>query len=232
MQTIQGDGFTVTIIKSRRKTSALKIKDGVVSIHIPNRLPLTFAKEFVLKKTTWIKNKLEQQSHQKLAERHFVNDEELLFLGNTYRFRLIQSDSSPAIIKTAHHIEFHGRLNRVSKTTIRATLISWYKQQATLYLESRTALLARHIKLTPRSITVKTYKARWGSCGVHGDIQFNWKLLLMPISIIDYVITHELCHIKHHNHSAQFWLLVGHCLPTFKSARLWLKDNAYTINSL
>ena len=230
MQTIQGDGFIVTVKKSsRRKTTALKIKDRDVSIHIPARLPLKFAKEFVLQKTAWIQKNLIAQTLKQPQQKQFINGEEFLFLGDKYILQLIQTDSSPAIIKTPLDIEFHGRLNRLSVSGIRTALIHWYKQQAEDYLKSRTAEIAGKINFGPQSITVKTYKSRWGSCGIKGDIQYNWKLLLAPPNIIDYVIIHELCHLKHHNHSAKFWNLVNLYCPTFKTARLWLKNNGHLL---
>ena len=135
MQTIQGDGFIVTVIKSnRRKTTALKIKDGVVSIHIPTRFPLKHARAFVLQKTAWIQHKLEAQSLKVPQEKQFSEGEDFLFLGKHYSLNLIQEEKSPSVRKTPQNITLYGRLNRLSKTAIRAALINWYKQQATHYL--------------------------------------------------------------------------------------------------
>ncbi|NOQ81410.1 MAG: DUF45 domain-containing protein [Methylophaga sp.] len=231
MQTIQGDGFIVTVIKSsRRKTTALKIRDGEVSIHIPNRLPLKFAREFITQKSRWIQNKLADQSLKQVQEKQFIEGEIFLFLNENRTLRLIQAESAPTIKINSQQLEFYGRLSRLSKTAIRAALVRWYKLQAEAYLNSRTAEIAHKINLTPHSITVKTYKARWGSCSIHADIQYNWKLMLAPANIIDYVIIHELCHIKHHNHSTDFWQLVEHHCPTFKSSRHWLKNNGYRLD--
>lgn len=226
MSTIQGDGFTVSVVKSdRRKTTALKIKNGEVSIHIPKRLPIAIARHFVQQKTPWIQQKLQELAHQPLPKRHFISGESLLYLGKKYKLQLVLSERKTTTIKTAQAIEIHGRLNNLSPAAIRAKLITWYKQQATLYLRSQTTSLADKTGLFPRSITVKTYKARWGSCGIQGDIQYNWKLMLAPPDIIDYVIIHELCHLEQHNHSAAFWQLVSTHCPDFKTARLWLKNN-------
>jgi predicted metal-dependent hydrolase len=231
MQTIQGDGFTVSVVKSgRRKTTALKIKNGEVSIHIPKRQSIEIARHFVKQKTPWIQQKLQHQTLQSLPEKHFIEGESLLFLGKDYQLQLIPVERPTTIIKTAQTIQIHGRVNILSKPAIRAALITWYKQQAELYLRSQTAFLTNKTGLTPRSITVKTYKARWGSCRMNGDIQFNWKLMLAPPDIIDYVIIHELCHLQQHNHSALFWQLVHTHSPHFKTARLWLKNNGATLD--
>jgi hypothetical protein len=104
-------------------------------------------------------------------------------------------------------------------------LTFWYQQQATDYITNRTHELVKATKLKPKSVTVKTYKARWGSCTIKGDIQFNWKLMMTPAAVIDYVIIHELCHLEQHNHSAKFWQLVEQFEPNYKTHRLWLKNN-------
>ncbi|PCJ31783.1 MAG: hypothetical protein COA90_05170 [Gammaproteobacteria bacterium] len=230
MQTIQGDGFIVEVIKSnRRKTAALKIKHNRVSIHIPSRLPLKFAQDFVIKKTPWIQQKLTEQSQQAPIDKQFIEGENFLFLGQDYALTLVHAEKSVSVSKTISQLKITGRLNRLSKNTLRASIITWYKQQATLYLRSRTAKLAKNTEFKPKTITVKTYKARWGSCGVRGDLQYNWKLILAPSDIIDYVIIHELCHLVHHNHSALFWGLVKKHCPNFKQAQQWLKQNGYRL---
>lgn len=232
MQTIQGDGFTVSVVKSsRRKTTALKIKNGEVSIHIPTRQSIEVARRFVQQKTPWIQQKLHQQAQQSLSlpEKHFIAGEPFLFLGKPYSLQLVPVDRPTTTIKTTQSIEIHGRLNKLSKVAVRATLIIWYKQQAELYLRSQSAFLTTQTGLSPRSITVKTYKARWGSCRMNGDIQYNWKLMLAPPDIIDYVIIHELCHLQQHNHSSAFWQLVQTHYPNFKMARSWLKNNGASL---
>ena len=230
MGIIQGDGFNVNIVKSkRRKTMALKVSRNSVSIHIPSSLPLAMAETFVAQKTPWIQQKLQQQSQRQPLVRQFIDNETFFFLGESYSLRLIQQNATATVIKTEQYIELHGRLNRLSKKTIRSTLICWYKQQAEHYLNSRTAWFANKTGLRPKSITIKTYKARWGSCNNHSDIQFNWKLIQAPPDIIDYVIIHELCHIQHHNHSPVFWQLVAKHYPEFKTARIWLKNNGHKL---
>lgn len=223
---IEGDGFTVNIIKSaRRKTMALKVNRHGVSIHIPSTLSLKMAHQFVAQKADWIKLKLEQQADRLPIEKKYCDGEEFLFLGETYSLQLRQQETSLSVNKVGSHIEVSGRLNRSSETSIKKVLINWYKSQADHYLTMRTQFWAEKTGLKPRSITVKTYKARWGSCRITGDVQFNWKLMLAPPAVIDYVIIHELCHLTHHNHSAAFWQLVAHHYPDFKQTRHWLKNN-------
>ncbi|MDQ7072857.1 MAG: SprT family zinc-dependent metalloprotease [Gammaproteobacteria bacterium] len=230
MTTIQGDGFTVTVVKSkRRKTMALKVTHNGVSIHIPHSLAITTADAFILKKQHWIKNKLFQQSQRILPEKQFIEGETFLLLDKPHTLRLYNANQNATVIKNNFDLEFRGRLKRLSVSAIRAAIITWYKHYANHYLTTRTQWLSEITGLYPTSITIKTYKARWGSCSNKGEINFNWQLILAPQAVVDYVIFHELCHLRHPNHSADFWSLVLHFCPDYKLHRQWLKNNGYLL---
>lgn len=230
MKTIKGDGFTVHVIKTnRRKTMSLKVARQGVTIRMPSRLPVSFAQDFIDQKSSWIKAKLYQHAQHPVFERQFVNGETVLFLGQSYSLQFKNAQSKPQISIVGNTIICHARLDKITKTAIRAAFIGWYKQQAQSYLTERSNKISQQTDLHAHSITVKTYRARWGSCTLSGHIQYNWKLLMAPPDVIDYVIIHELCHTKHHNHSATFWHLVETYMPDYRSARNWLKINGYCL---
>lgn len=108
---------------------------------------------------------------------------------------------------------------------VREALTRWLKKDAKvkagLYVEKH----AHRNALYPRSITIKTQKSRWGSCGAHNDINLNWLLILAPSEVFEYVVVHELCHIKERNHSSRFWGLVAEHLPDYQQRRRWLKEH-------
>ena len=81
------------------------------------------------------------------------------------------------------------------------------------------------LDLKPRSVSVEDFKSRWGSCSVEGDISFNWKIIMAPHGIIDYVVAHELCHMIEHNHSPAFWRHVERIIPDYRDRKDWLKEN-------
>lgn len=231
MKHIVIDNLSVKVIKSkRRKTMAIKIIDNVVSIHIPEQLPLIIAQDFITSKTTWIKAKLQQQSQRDISKKQFIEDEKFQYLGKEYTLKLIETSSPIKVSQKGNDIICHGRPQYLNNKSIRNALIKWYRTKATDYLTQRTQALATETRLNVGEIKVKTYKARWGSCSVKGDIQYNWKLILAPSTIIDYVIIHELCHTRHHNHSSAFWRLVEQLYPDFKIARQWLKVNGYQLD--
>lgn len=224
MNHIHPDGFHYTIIRSsRRKSMALVIKQGEVIVRIPTKLALSTAQDFVDKKRHWIKQKLEQLPTKQVKA--YTNGESFLFLGETYELKIHTSGPENTIKHDTHGITLYTKKKEMAAEGIKRQLEKWYRQQANEILTSRFYLLAKMHQFSPKSLTIKTYKARWGSCYRSGDIQLNWKLIMAPIEIIDYVILHELCHLHQHNHSRAFWQLVADVCPAFNDHKFWLKNN-------
>ena len=81
------------------------------------------------------------------------------------------------------------------------------------------------VGVNPKSVGIKTFKSRWGSCHLSGDILYNWNIVIAPNRIVDYVVVHELCHLKQHDHSDKFWKLVGQVIPDYAECKEWLRVN-------
>lgn len=112
---------------------------------------------------------------------------------------------------------------------IKDALIRWMKKQSKVQVEHWVKQHAERKQLFPQTIKIKTQKSRWGSCGIHNDININWLLIIAPPEILEYVVVHELCHIKIRNHSAHFWALVGEHLPDYQQRRQWLKKHGSSL---
>lgn len=106
---------------------------------------------------------------------------------------------------------------------IKKALTVWLKKQALVAAEQFCEQHSKRFQLYPNSIRVRQQKTRWGSCGAHNDINVNWLLILAPPAVLEYVMVHELCHIRERNHSRQFWALVAKHLPDYQQQRDWLK---------
>ncbi len=106
---------------------------------------------------------------------------------------------------------------------IKEALIRWMKKESKIQVERLVQQHAVKKQLFPQTIKIKTQKSRWGSCGINNDININWLLIIAPPEVMEYVVVHELCHIKVRNHSPRFWALVAEHLPDYQSRRLWLK---------
>lgn len=107
--------------------------------------------------------------------------------------------------------------------------VNKHKKYARKIFEAKVAYFQQFTGGEYTSITIRDQKTRWGSCSGRGILSFNWRLILAPTEILDYVVVHELCHLTHMNHSKEFWGLVGSVIPDYKVRRKWLKENGHTL---
>ena len=218
MSTIKINDHSVAVVRSaRRKTIAIKIQDGNVTVHLPKLMPLWLAKQFVMRKQQWIEDKL-----KKFQQRPFMGEQyPLHIIQEPQRQRLhVLLDQQKLVIMAPPN---------VTALQIRQALARWYRRQAESLLPERVKQLAEQTSLRPNLVQIKSYKARWGSCTMRGDIQLNWQLVQATQSINDYVIIHELCHLRQHNHSKAFWDLVEQFDPNFREHRRWLKQHGHQL---
>jgi predicted metal-dependent hydrolase len=227
--------FNYHIRRSERATSArIVVKPGLVEVVAPWQIPEHKLHSFVHAKQQWVSQALRKMSAAKTQQAGFVPDafvsgSQLSYLGETY----------PLTVQTGKlkrtKIEFKGGgycatvpaglTQEEQSEQIKMALIKWMHKQCKLLVEELTTKHAAKRSLTPRSITIKIQKSRWGSCGIHNDIHINWLLLMAPLEVLEYVVVHELCHIREKNHSVRFWSLVGEHLPDYRERRHWLKTN-------
>lgn len=166
----------------------------------------------------------------RLAPQEYVDGAQIPYLGQLLPLRIHLSKAKTLQVECINEAMFAIRLpinipEEQRSAAIQQALIRWMKNQAKRQVQHWVDLHAPRHGLFPRSIRIKTQKSRWGSCGPHNDINLNGLLLLAPPTILEYVVVHELCHIKHKNHAPAFWQLVADHLPDFKQRRLWLKQH-------
>ena len=212
--------FPFTLVRTHRKKSAsIKIIEGEVKITIPKRLSQSGLKELIRKKSPWVLEKLRVQAEMEpIVPKAYVSGESFTYLGTNYRLNLIHNSKEGVKLKG-------GQLLVGADGDVRAALVAWYQHHAEERLGENTVRYAKLLGVVPNSIVVREYKSRWGSCSCHGDIRYNWKIIIAPNRIVDYVVVHELCHILQHNHSSAFWSSVERVIPNYKGCRQWLKEN-------
>ena len=226
---IKTEDFDVKLVpSSRRVRITLKVSSKGVFLHIPTKLPMDIVHNLIDERTGWIKQQLAKQPNPE-PERQWQHGDSLSLFGQSYELQLQQKGDSPKVTLTDNAIILSARLHRIGLKTRRQAIVNWYKQQAEIYLNKRTAELSEQTGLIPKSITIKTYKARWGSCNIKGEIQYNWQIMQAGPSVIDYLIIHELCHLQHHNHGKGFWQLVERHCPNFRQEQVWLKQNGHKL---
>jgi predicted metal-dependent hydrolase len=114
-------------------------------------------------------------------------------------------------------------------TLARDLLERWYRRQAKTVFTERLVYWNTYYHFTWASVAIKSQKTRWGSCSRRGNLNFNWRLLLAPPAILDYVVIHELCHLQEHNHAAAFWALVERACPDYRDHRRWLRLHGHEL---
>ena len=128
-----------------------------------------------------------------------------------------------------HYLDICAKKNSRSHSDLsaaqRTALENRYKEAARSYIPKRVAYYQSMTGGIYHRITIRDQKTRWGSCSSKGTLSFNWRLMLAPPAILDYVVVHELCHLTHMNHSAAFWQAVETVCPDYRNARKWLKEH-------
>jgi len=118
-----------------------------------------------------------------------------------------------------------------SEKSLREVLSDWMKERALLIFSRRVEYFCAKIGARYGNIQVRNQKTRWGSCSSKGQLSFNWRLLLAPPDVLDYLVIHEVSHLKHPDHSQRFWNLVKTLCPGYKRHQLWLKENALSLRT-
>ena len=212
--------YTLQRVPRRRRLS-LHVNDAAeVIVRIPLRVTLREAQEFVQNHTAWLAKRL-LLARSQLARRHPLQDatrlplldsELTLHLHHAGQGRVERHDTALHVHNSCHQ-----------RASIADLLETWYRKEAATYMTGRLALLAEKTGLRPKRITVRSQKTCWGSCSARGTISLNWRLMLAPAALVEYVLAHELCHLRHLNHSAAFWKLVEGLDPDYHAHRVVLR---------
>ena len=192
------NGVEVVRSRKRTKTVSLRIKGGKVIINCPLFISDSFLVIYNKKKSSWIEKKKELEKRKEIS---VANGNYFLFFGKKYKIIISDSDFSDVKLEQ-NKIKIFCSKNEAKVLTM------WLKVRANKYLKSRLKLISRKIKINFKSVCIKQYKSRWGSLQLKAEILLNWKLIMLPKNIIDYVLIHELSHILEPNHSKNFWSLV------------------------
>lgn len=206
------------VVRSNRKSVALVIdNEANLIVRAPLRMSDTTIDEFVQKKRHWINEK--QQQVAVFGEKHppvvVETGESIMYIGSNYA--IIKDDVSL--------VEITGNELVVPENFDVAALTAWLKEQAMQIISERVALYANIMGVTPGAVKLSEARARWGSCSSKNNLNFAWRLIMCPLSVIDYVVVHELSHITYKNHSPAFWARVKTVLPTYVDDQEWLKVN-------
>ena len=206
------------IVRSRRKTLSVSVDAlGRITVRAPLRYPQEKIDAFLAEKEGWIcKHRQRMTGAGVRLPDSSLDGYGLLLLGETYRISLVEG-------KRVQVDEANKRLF-VPKSGAEKNLTAWLKETAKRIFSAAVAIRAKELGVQVNSLKISSARTRWGTCSAKNDIRLCFRLLYAPKEVIDYVIVHELSHVKIKNHSAAFWAQVASVLPDYKQKRKWLKD--------
>lgn len=214
------------LVRAKRRTIAIIIeRDGSLTVRAPKRATLQDIEQFIHEKTAWIlRTRQRIQALIEIPKKQYIHGEKFLLLGNEYELRLVPPQ------RPALKFENGFALGHTSQKRAQTLFTTWYKEQALGTLSERVHHYAKLHGFEPRQVKITSAKTRWGSCSSNGNLNFTWRLVMAPLEVLDYVVVHELAHLKVKDHSSKFWKLVESIDPQYKIKRKWLRLNGEKLN--
>ncbi len=214
--------------EKRRKTISLHIKeDGRIVIYTPYHTPKWEIEKFIKEKKSWIIEKIsEKEKRIKEVEKTFHPGEKFLYLGEWYPLEMQEPRSKEPALKLVF-----GKfiLNHDHVEEARDLFANWYKKEAKEKIKERVDYYSNRFQLFPEGIKITSARSRWGSCSRDNRLSFSWRVIMASLAVIDYILIHELVHIREKNHSKKFWNYLESVLPDYRKHRRWLRENGHLL---
>jgi predicted metal-dependent hydrolase len=224
--------YDVVYSRKRKTISIAVYPSGEVRVSAPQRVSQAEVRRLVAEKGSWIDKKLREYRAEGVhdATKKYVDGEAFLYLGKEYLLHLAAGDHGPLVTLDDR------RLNVVLPPVIpgglqsemaREAVFEWYRFHAEMTVEKAMGPYCRRLGILPPSYKVKNLSKRWGSCTARNDLNFNAKIAMAPLPQLEYVVAHELCHVKVKDHSPRFWSLMEAVMPDYKVAKNALRKDGW-----
>ena len=229
-----GSRLTYAIRRSRRrkKTVAVTVApDGSVLLVAPEQFSTNRLDALVQRKAPWIEQRRRHvRSHDPPpAPREFVSGESVLYLGRHYRLKVHSGETGAAA--KLHGGWLHVPAPRGAQRTehVRAALVVWFRRHAAARLPERVAAWRAKAGVELPRVVISDQQKRWGSCDRNGTIRLNWRIIQAPMRLVDYVVVHELIHLRHRGHGRDYWQALGRVLPDYQRRREDLRQRGINL---
>jgi len=208
---LSGTPVEMTLRRSQRaRRLRLKVSDGKLEVVVPLRVSREEAHRLVMTHQDWIvKHALSQET---ATDEHSV-----YFNGKSLEVRLVEAGKSGILISDG--------VMTVYGSDPSQQLENWLMQRASSAVNESIERRTKEMSLFPKRVQLRDQKTKWGACTSRGTVTFNWRLIMAPPEVLDYVVVHELAHLRELNHSARFWSIVERHCPSHKLHKKWLKDH-------
>lgn len=223
------EDIDITIEKTeRRKTVSIFIeRNGTVKVLAPASASDEKIQKAVKTKEYQIFTKLARwkELNQGKVKREYVNGQSFLYLGRNYRLSIVEKQDVPLKISGGYFLLDKGSLNKASKV-----FKEFYRSKAEQKIKERLKLIAEKFQQKPTIVKVSELQNRWASWTPKNGLYFHWKCVMAPVTVLDYIITHEMVHLKFPNHSSEFWNELDKKMPNFREHDNWLKQNGVKLD--
>jgi len=216
--------FSLIRSRKRKRTIAFKMeRDASLKIMVPFSASLSAVTKILQKRAAWIRR--ERKKREETQPQHdFTDNTVFSYLGRPYTLRVTQGGHAPrSCVLSPRILRVHVPDKNLSpenlRQEVRLEILLWLKKRARVKVKRRLDLWAERMGVTYKKLIITDPERRWGSCSADNVIRLNWRLMTMPLPILDYVVAHELAHIRHKNHSPRFWAFVGQAMPDCAARR-------------
>jgi predicted metal-dependent hydrolase len=220
-RSIELAGKPVTYIlkrTGRRRSIGLRIDDNGLTVNMPLRASEKWLHSVLQEKAEWVVKKLEGWQAEKPAPQQWMDGEPILYRGEKFTLRVVPSlfDAPPQL----HGSQLIVHLSKADNPDMIEKIVTrWYRHEALQLFTECVAHFAPLMNVAPDEIKLSSARTQWGSCTARGTVRLNWQLIKMPLELVDYVVAHELAHLREMNHSAAFWSVVASVCPDYAKLR-------------
>lgn len=216
------------LVFRKRKTVSLFVeRDGKIKLIAPENLERKKIEEIIESKRYWIYTKLAEweDMNSSRVNRQFRSGQGFMYLGSSYRLEVTDNTDKDLKLYRGKFYLKKSKLNQAEDI-----FKEFYREKGKKKLNERVELYKRQMGVDPKNIRVMELKNRWGSCTKDGNLNFHWKCVLAPITIMDYIVVHELAHLKCKDHNNEFWNIVDKVMPDYMKRKNWLRDNGASLD--
>lgn len=243
MSTLNFEGYPLYLNRRRgQRTIRLAVKDGEIRLSGPAIISHSEMLDFLESKRDWVLGILERNAKRKreILQAHDGPFEPVLYLGEQKTLLILQDPNLPEdrvhvavegdqlVIKTHHSSQEVAEIDQ-NREGIHDIVRRWLQAHARTHLTQRVTELAEQHGFSFARLFIRSQTTKWGTCSSKKNLSLNWKLIQCPPEVIDYLIIHELCHLREMNHSIHFWREVATLYPEYKKAEGWLKRYGSTV---
>jgi hypothetical protein len=218
-----------TLVRRRgRRGVGLKVDGTGLTVSAPLTVPVARVEKMVLESESWVLGKLEIWRQRQVPVQGWEDGAALPYLGGHLTLRLGEARRAAA---ERDGTELRVRVPVREGEAVRRAVVAWYRRTALVHLAERAFLFSRLAGLAPPRVLLSSANSRWGSCNSRREVRLAWRLVKARPALVDYVVCHELAHLRHMNHSREFWAEVGRLCPDYRLLREELEANDHLYRS-